>query len=196
MLPVEERIVVPPDHAIWIRGKVHQARWSPQMRYGIIEPVASFSRKTGLLVDRALVNVEEPGMLVLNTQEELQRIEAGSTVALLQPVKEVGPARQSEMQAGGPEAPGKELPEHLKPLLEQAHPSLTEPQTNKLVDLLHEFQDRFTTPEGLLGCTGLVKHLIDTETSKPIRQPPCSPPPLRLCKKSATRKWKRCFSRE
>ena len=81
-MSVEETIVVPPDHAIWIRGKVHQARWSPQMRYGIIEPVASFSRKTGLLVDRALVNVEEPGMLVLNTQEEPQRIEAGTTVAL------------------------------------------------------------------------------------------------------------------
>ena len=76
------------------------------------------------------------------------------------------------MQAGGPEASGKELPERLKPLLEQAHPSLTEPQKNNLVDLLHEFQDCFTTPEGPLGCTGLVKHQIDTGTLKPIRQPP------------------------
>ena len=173
---MEDTIVVPLDHAVWIRGKVHQTRWSPQIRYGIVELVASFSRKTGLLVDRALVNVEEPGMLTLNTQEEPQRIEAGTPVALLQPVNEVEPARQLEMKAEGPEAPGKELPEHLKPLLERAHPSLTEHKQNKLVYLLHEFQDYFTTPEGRLGCTGLVKHQIDTGTSKPICQPPrCLP---------------------
>ncbi len=51
------------------------------------------------------------------------------------------PAWQLEMKTGGPEAPGKELPEHLEPLLQRAHPSLTEHQKNKLVDLLYEFQD-------------------------------------------------------
>ena len=86
------------------------------MRYGGKEPVASFSRKTGLLVNKVLVkhvNVEEPGMLVLNTQEEPQRIEAVTTMALLQPVDKVEPTRKPGMDTTGTGASCKELQEHF-----------------------------------------------------------------------------------
>ncbi len=46
-------------------------------------------------------------MLVLNTLEP-QRIEAGTTLALLQPVSEVEPARQPGTKTGGAETPGRE----------------------------------------------------------------------------------------
>ncbi len=55
-MSVDERITVL-DHTFWIWGKVHQARWSAQMWYGVIEPVALFSRKTCLFVNRTLANV-------------------------------------------------------------------------------------------------------------------------------------------
>ncbi len=48
-------------------------------------------------------------MLVLNTLEELQRIEAGTTLDLLQPDNRVEPSRKPGVDTAGTEATYKEL---------------------------------------------------------------------------------------
>ena len=66
----------------------------------------------------------------------------------------------------------EDLPDHLQPLMDGLSSELTQDQRNLVQALLTEYQDVFTGPDGKLGCTGLVKHKIDTGDHPPIKLPP------------------------
>jgi hypothetical protein len=79
-----------------------------------------------------------------------------------------------------------ELPDHLKLLLDCNPPDLSSEDTQKLRDLLLEFQDIFSPPEGPLGHTELEEHEINTGNHKPVKIPLIEFPGLR--EKSLIRK--------
>jgi hypothetical protein len=59
---------------------------------------------------------------------------------------------------------------YLDGLVEGADDELTEKQRGELKEVLQEYQDVFSRSEYDLGCTGVVKHTIDTGTNRPIKQ--------------------------
>ena len=64
-----------------------------------------------------------------------------------------------------------ELPDHLKPLLENASPNLNEAERQRLASLILEFQDVFMSPDGKLKQTSLAEHFIDTGEARPFKIP-------------------------
>lgn len=72
----------------------------------------------------------------------------------------------------GEKTSGNEFPDHLKCLLDGCPTDLTSENKQKLKDLIVEFQDIFSSPEGPLGRTQLVEHEINTGNQKPVKIPP------------------------
>ena len=69
-----------------------------------------------------------------------------------------------------------ELPEFLKPLVENTSAGLKEAELFGHTRLLYQYQDIFKSPDGQLGRTKLVQHRVDTGNAVPIKQRPrCLP---------------------
>jgi transposase InsO family protein len=64
----------------------------------------------------------------------------------------------------------KEVPEFMKKLLGEVHPSLSEKHVEELKRILLSYQDVFSKSEGDLGLTTVAKHRIDTGGAPPFRQ--------------------------
>ncbi len=62
--------------------------------------------------------------------------------------------------------------EFLKTQLNLDNSNLSEQQKSELQDFIFEHSDIFSTVDHYLAETGLVKHIIDTQDSKPIYQRP------------------------
>lgn len=60
------------------------------------------------------------------------------------------------------------LPEHLRPLLDKVSTNLTKHQSKMLKSVLTQYSDVCIEPDGSLGRTDLVKHIINTGDARPI----------------------------
>ncbi|XP_061189572.1 uncharacterized protein K02A2.6-like [Saccostrea echinata] len=64
----------------------------------------------------------------------------------------------------------KDLPEHLLDMFERSSINLDQEQKDAFFKLLLQHKDVFSKTPDDLGCTGIIKHKIDTENEKPVRQ--------------------------
>ncbi|XP_061184855.1 uncharacterized protein LOC133192867 [Saccostrea echinata] len=67
--------------------------------------------------------------------------------------------------------PEIDLPEHLLDMFERSSKNLDQEQKDAFFKLLLKHKDVFSKTPDDLGCTGIIKHKIDTENEKPVRQP-------------------------
>ena len=169
-MTVAENTVIPPEHAVWVKGRIDKKRWSPDLQYGIVEPSKTFITNTGMYVDRAVVPTSKPGIMVINTGQTEQSLKPGSTLAVLQPCQNITSASSGEETRKVDAA--ELLPDHLSTLLDGVHSDLSSDQRKQLASLLLEFKDCFVGPGEALGSTSIVEHTINTGDAKPIRLPP------------------------
>ncbi len=121
---------------------------------------------------RTLVESDKSGVTIsiMNISSTHVKLNKNTWIGTLQPVDRIiedplplkGPALSVE----------NELPNHLKPLIENSSPALTTKQTHELTELLTRYQDVFMGPDGKLGRTDIVKHTIHTGDAAPIKLPP------------------------
>ena len=165
-----------------INGTVKSNHWVLNFNIGLVEPKNRLTDNTGLLVAKSLVRVEHNTVpiRVANFGLDPIKVNKGSTVALLEPVKEIckfepEPQPFDKIIGGVSKIEDgclPELPEYLKPLIEQSSETLSGAQLTKLTQLLYTYQDIFKSPDGRLGRTNLVKHRIDMGNAVPIKQHP------------------------
>ena len=74
----------------------------------------------------------------------------------------------SEEETSPEYSPG--VPKHLQKLFEESSLLLSESQAAELGSVLSEYQDRFSKGDEDLGCFTKIKHQIDTNDARPIRQ--------------------------
>ena len=107
--------------------------WVSNFKVGLIEPKTTLTDNTGLLVTKSLVRVEHNTVpiRVANFGPDPIKVNKGSTVATLEPVKEICKFENlnqltkiigsvTKMEDGCL----PELPEYLKPLIEQLSETL------------------------------------------------------------------------
>ena len=160
-IQARETIFVPAKHEMIINGTVKSNHWVSNFNIGLIEPKNRLTDNTGLLVAKSLVRVEHNTVpiRVANFGLDPIKVNKGSTVALLEPVKEIcrfEPEPQPFDKIVGSVSKIEdgclpELPEYLKPLIEQSTETLSGTELTKLTQLLYKYQDIFKSPDGQLG---------------------------------------------
>jgi len=135
--------------------------------------------KIGLSVTRAVLPQRLDGVpvLVLHSSNFPKRLAAAtilSDLSLAECVK--------EQSTQGSSKEGENKSAHLVNLKEGLDDSVSEAQRERLVEVLKNYSDVFSTGELDLGETSLAKHRIDTGDARPMRQT-LSRQPFHLLKK-------------
>ena len=166
-----------------INGHVKSNQWVSGWTTGLVEPLVSVTEKTGLAVAKSLVKVRDSAIHTDIADFGLDpiKVNKNSVVAMLEPVTQVkhfdndkslfqntetGTLNMIEEQSI------PELPEFLKPLVENTSGDLKETELFGLTRLLYQYQDIFKSLDGQLGRTKLVQHRVDTGNAVPIKQCP------------------------
>jgi transposase InsO family protein len=134
---------------------------------GIVEP-AKFLKGRKLLLAKTLVDPQNQVILSLvNLGEKPVKLDSETVIGMIYPVDSVCtlvPDCEHEKDT-------IEIPEHLKPLLENVSENLNVHQRSELKTLVGNYRDIFKDPEGSLGQTDFVLHEIDTGNARPIKLP-------------------------
>ncbi|VDI00395.1 Hypothetical predicted protein [Mytilus galloprovincialis] len=167
-IKLAEKVVIPPESELTIKGNVFGQKLNTP---SVLEPRKDFY-KDGLLMTRTLCHESDRHIFVNAINLTSQAIHLPKetligkldTVVSIQPIKKENKIEENIEQVC--------LPEHLKCLIDNASPELTSEQRQQLEKCIFEYQDIFSSPDGKLGRTGIVKHSIDTGDAKPVRVPP------------------------
>ena len=172
-----ENSTIPPRSEMNLEARVilHDLRINSEDNQWSTEPTQI---RPGLHVSRTLIpgeKLERVPVRVLNVSCEPITLVSGTMVAELQPVCVTGIIEGSR----GNGTKGKvarvvertsEMPDFIRQLIGKVHPSLCEPTTIALKDILLKYLEVFSASENDLGLTDITTHAIDTGDSKPIRQ--------------------------
>ena len=90
-MQARETIFVPAKHEMILNSTVKSKHWVSNFNIGLIQPRNRLTENTGLLVAKSLVRVEHNTVPIrlANFRLDPLKINKGSTVALLEPVKEI-----------------------------------------------------------------------------------------------------------
>jgi len=184
-------VVIPPKH--WITVDTY-LDGQPEGKDQLATPSPDLLGGMQLVIPRMLVNSERAVMPieVINNGTQEVTLSPHTVIATLQPISGVEavpefgykesvnaiPSGINMIQTRNEEKDSKnhkllkiaDLPEHVRVMLPPDY--LTDSQMDRLVRLVREFLDIFSTPGVLLGTTTLVKHTIDTGDTLPIKQAP------------------------
>ena len=145
---------------------------------GMLEQSTDTTHIDGLLVARTLVDTtrENIPLRVLNLSPQQRTIRKGTQLASCNNVDFIvaasSPAAKQVSGQVQRATTVEELPPHLRDLFARSVTGLSESECVDVCQLLTQFSDVFSAGPHDLGCTDLVKHHIDTGSSKPVRQPP------------------------
>ena len=182
-IQAQQNFCVPPQHEMIMSGHVKSNHWVSGWTTGLVEPLVSVTEKTGLAVAKSLVKVGDSviPIRVANFGLDPIKISKNSMVAMLEPVTQVKHFESDKSLFQNTENGTlnmieeqniPELPEFLKPLVENTSGDLKETELFGLTRLLYQYQDIFKSPDGQLGRTNLVQHRVDTGNAVPIKQHP------------------------
>ena len=174
---VHKTTVIAPDKEQVVVGRIERRNGFQPPRVGEVEPAASFTENTGLLLSHALVDSHETDIVLTcaNFTDESVKLKQGTTLGLLKPVKNVAAiTTSSDVLYGDMEV--DDLPEHLQDMARRASLGLTEAQRKQMCGLVYKNKDVFVGPDGKLGLTKVVKHSITLNDNVPIKCRPYRAP--------------------
>ena len=159
---VTDKVKVPPSSETFLTAKTDYPLYD---ELNMVEP-SSNNWKRGLLVAKSLINQEGSSEIsVMNLTDKPIKLRPGDILGHACPIEDLH-YQDSEASLK------TELPEHLKPLLENVSTDLSTNEKQQFTSLLVEFQDIFMSPDGQLGRTNVASHSIDVGNAKPIKIPP------------------------
>ena len=161
-----ETVSIPSNNEILIPGSISEKGIHLE-QMGIIEPHEQLIERKSVLGGRVLVKAaEHVPVRLMNATNKPVVIKKGTILGTFEPVDEI----RSSPKEQGVRKVAKELPEQLQILLDRSSKHLDKTQKNKLEDTLKNYQDVFAIDEENMGFTDTVKHQIDTNGAKPIKQ--------------------------
>jgi len=131
---------------------------------------------SGVCVSRTVVpdRDEDVPVRVINVTKSPVAVKAGTVISDLDPAQV---CEVSDATAATPEkSPGPEL----LGMADEVDDSVSDADRRRLVMLLMEFSNAFSTGENDLGWTNVVTHSIETGDNRPVRQPLRRHPPAHL----------------
>lgn len=93
-------------------------------------------------------------------------IRKGTTIGMFEPVDDINENHSQHNEGRNT----KELPAQLQMLLDKSSKYLDRTQKYKLKEMLINYQDVFALNDEDMGFTDTIKHQIDTNGSRPVKQ--------------------------
>ena len=106
---------------------------------------------------------------VVNPTDRAVWLKAGVKLANVEPADVVEAAQDTADVVVG--AVSAQEPVHIQPLLDGVEAAMTPEQLTKFEDLFRAYSNVFSQGKRDLGRTTVVRHEIDTQGARPIRQP-------------------------
>ena len=191
---VRRSTMIEPNTEVIVPVLVHKRSFnldpkSSQLGTRLLEPcLNSHLQQKGLYVARTLVDVTEDRVVplrVFNVSNEVFHLAAETVIALAKPVTDVTSLELNQENHDGAMGQARVINEHvsqgavdmtlpkaLQELLERSTDNLTDSETERLQELLFNYQHVFSISDGDLGTTHMVQHRIDTGNALPIRIQP------------------------
>jgi hypothetical protein len=171
-----ESTEVPPQTESVVPAYVVYDRFSPTSPSAQIVWITDVNEPVdGIRVGRVAIpdrNVDIP-VRVLNTLKTQTYLKAGTTLASLEPATMNHNEKCKQPSEGDVESVINEIVSRVSERVPVEH------KTN-LTRLLHDYRAAFSVDETDLGRTSVVKHTIDTDETRPVRQPLRRHPPAHM----------------
>ena len=163
---VSETVTLPPRTESIIDGKVED-NVPVSFEVGLVEPTDDFRKADKALVGRALVsNSNRIPLRLMNVSSEPKILYQGTIIAKVSPVDEIQSAESTDGQIA------ENVPIHLKDLYGKSVKDLTVSQAKRVSELLQKYGNIFSKDDADYGRTNKVKHQIEIENAKPVKEPP------------------------
>ena len=162
-----ESVSIPPRSGVVIYGKVCLAEGQNlSFDEALIEATEQGS-KDDILTARTLVKVsDDVPVRLMNLDNSVKTVYAGTTVAQLSEVKQVSEKSKSDKMIDISNRPD------LTDLLSRTSDKLTFKERQKVEALVNEYANLFASSDTDLGRTSLVEHEIHTGNARPHKEPP------------------------
>ena len=167
-----------PPHSECVAPASVEGLLSSELKWGILEPQTKDATCAlqGLIVGRTLVDLHQSTAVVrlMNLSGQRRKLKKGTEIAnYCEPIESV---HMPQDRVQDPGCAASVLPEHLKDLYERSTTGLLPDQCQQVHNLLTRYSHLFSTGPQDMGRTDVIKHHIDTQGARPIRQPPCQLP--------------------
>ena len=171
---LRENVTIPPGHEMLIPGKINMTPGVEGL--GIVEPGSSKLKDAGAVVARVVVDLDKVEadyipVRVFNPTLSSVTVKKNTAVGVVSPVVSCETVNDKAEQEIDHQKPEK-IPKHLQKLYEESVKDIPEEYHANVAALLIEYQDVFSTGDGDIGKTGVVKHRINTGNAPPIKQKP------------------------
>ena len=167
--------LIPANHEQLVSARV--IRRGSEARYNIVEPSSLFRDRTGIMLGRSLVDISSGSLVIrlCNPSDEDIELKGGMTLGVCEPIVECIPGPSPEVTVNnvgiGDQANARGgLPPKLQDMLDRSSVNLTPDQVARLKHVLLQYCDVFVGEDGTLGRTDYVKHKIDTQGARPVKQ--------------------------
>lgn len=148
----------------------------PHFSTGLVEDYQDRLLCDGVIVAKALIDTKscKVPIRVINLNQKPIKIWKGMNIANCIPVCPIidRPQEKQNVYQVNESVVESNLPEHLKPVIEECQSNLSSEEKSKVVQLLNKYQHVFSTSKSDLGNTDIVKHKINTGLAPPIKQQP------------------------
>ena len=161
---VKERVHVPSRSEVILEGQM--VDWDPSDdNIGIIETSDKFLNSNRGVVARTLVKANgKIPIRYANFSNEDQILYPGTNIAEFCPAQVLRAVQEVKTK------PPRNLPKHLTELYERASEGMSSTQKKQIANLLGKYGDIFSKDEHDLGRTGIIKHKISVDNTRPIKQ--------------------------
>ena len=168
-----EPITVPAASEMEVMVKVPENLKGPWLLEG------SHHGRCGVTVAHALYEPQSDNVPVrlLNTHSKSIVLKSGTKIGTLVRMEDsvIGGVKEQVLSSGITESRRQKLTD----LVNQSEEGLSDEERTQLLGVLLEYHDIFAQGPGDVGCTGVLKHSINTEGAQPIRQQVRRIPPYR-----------------
>ena len=161
-----ETISIPSNNEIVVPGNISE-KGICQEKVGIIEPSEHLTERKMVLSGRVLAKANEKvPVRLMNPTNNPVVIRKGTVIGMFEPVDDLMEDYRQQNEGRN----SKELPAQLQLLLDKSSKYLDKTQKYKLKEMIINYQDVFALNDEDMGFTDTIKHRIDTNGSRPIKQ--------------------------
>ena len=176
-----DAIRLPPQHMRMVRAQAVNGEGTT-----LFQPLKEMAKRHGLQVGDAVVEPDPDGKVTLiieNRGHHSVDLPESCVLGSIYPIERVYPddiqqpnRKTIRYAITDWEVPGEDDIGRLQQIVEAVglkDSKLSPPEQQKLIDVIHQYQDLFALDSSELGTTDLVTHSIHTGDHQPIRQPIC-----------------------